>query len=118
MASIGTDGIAIYLYDSVIRGHHVYKDVWTPRIGEILQVARYTDNHHDRFAVGVFKEDTIVGHVPREYSRMFYYFLVHSGGITCEITGRRKFGKGLEVPCVYTFTGIEKIIVKLKRILS
>ena len=62
MGSIGTD--AIYLYKSVIRGHHVYKNVWTPRIGEILQVARDTDNHQDRFAVGMLKEDAIVGHVP------------------------------------------------------
>ena len=65
MASIGTDGSdAIYLYESVIRGHHVYKDVWTPSIGEILQVARDTDSNHNWFSVGLLKEDAIIGHVP------------------------------------------------------
>ena len=35
----------------------------------------------------------------------------------CEVTGRRKHGKGLEVPCVYKFFGSEKIITKLKDVL-
>ena len=39
------------------------------------------------------------------------------GRISCEVTGRRKHGKGLEVPCIYTITGREKKIVKLKDVL-
>ena len=37
--------------DSRIRGHHVYKTVWTPVIGEILSCEREEDNLHDLFAV-------------------------------------------------------------------
>ena len=91
--------------DSVVRGHHVYKDVWRPVIGELLQIFDETNNRHDKHALAVFKEGIIVGHVPREMSRIFWFFLQHDGKIECEITGQRKKGKGLEVPCVYMFKG-------------
>ena len=104
----------ILIHESLIRGHHVYKDIWTPTIGEILEVQREPENEHDRRAVCLLKSGTIVGHVPREISRIFWFFLGHGGRISCEVTGRRKYGKGLEVPCVYTITGREKMIVKMK----
>ena len=51
------------LKESVIRGHHVFKDVWTPRVGEILRIGKEAGNTHDRRAVAVLKADrTIVGH--------------------------------------------------------
>ena len=63
------------------------------------------------------KLGTIVGHVPREFSRIFWFFLGRGGKIFCEVTGRRKHGKGLGVPCAYTITGPEKMIVKMKEML-
>ena len=113
MTSIGdSEG----LYESVIRGHHVFKEeVWSPRLGEILLVDKESGNHHDRHAVALLKADkTPVGHVPREFSRTFWS---HGGKISCEVTGRRKYGKGLEVPCVYKFLGSEKL-VKMKDIIT
>ena len=51
------------LKESVIRGHHVFKDVWTPRVGEILRIGKEAGNTHDQRAVAVLKADrTIVGH--------------------------------------------------------
>ena len=41
---------AVFLFTSVIRGHHVYKSIWTPVLGE---VSREEGNAHDRFAVCV-----------------------------------------------------------------
>ena len=101
MASVGAGSDAIFLYESVIRGHHIYKRVWTPIIGEILSVAIDSANRHDRFAVAVLKAGAIVGHIPKEVSRLFYFFLLHGGRVTCEVTGERKLGKGLKVPCIY-----------------
>ena len=49
--------------------------------------------------------DVIVGHLPREISCICYHFIQYCGEMTCRITGRRKLGKGLEVPCVYRFSG-------------
>ena len=48
------------LKESVIRGHHVFKDV---RVGEILRIGKEAGNTHDRRAVAVLKGNgTIVGH--------------------------------------------------------
>ena len=118
MASAVPLGEAILIIKSVVRGHHIYKDYWTPEAAECLGVAREDGNEHDQFAVGVVKSGVTVGHVPREYSRMFYYFLLHGGRISCKITGHRKLGKGLEVPCDYTLIGAENSILRAKEIVQ
>ena len=38
---------------SVIRGHHVYKSIWTPMVGEELNIAAEDGNEHDRYAIMV-----------------------------------------------------------------
>ena len=58
-------------WDGVIRGHHVYRDIWTSFIGEVLRVAQETHNVQDWFAVAVVKDDITVGHVPREVRALF-----------------------------------------------
>ena len=100
---------------SVVRGHHVYKTVWTPSVGETLTVKAEDGNNHDKHAVAVMKE---VGHIPREFSLISWYFLHRGGFISVEIIGKRVFGKGLEVPCIYTFKGQRKLIEKLQKVLT
>ena len=73
-ASVGADvSYTIFLYESVIGGHHVYKRIWTPIIAEIFSVNTDPTNRHDRFAMGVLKADIIVGHVPQEVSRILHF---------------------------------------------
>ena len=73
-------------FKTAIRGHHVYKQTWTPSLGEILQCKK--DNRqealdHDEHAVGVYKfesddvETMLVGHVPIELSMLLSRFLKH-----------------------------------------
>ena len=81
-------------------------------------VEREHGNTHDCHAVCLLKGGSIVGHVPREVAKYFWFFLDHGGTITCEVTGSRKHGKGLEVPCTYTFVAKEKNIMKLKELLQ
>ena len=95
--------------ESVVRGHHVYKSVWTPVSGEELAVTPEVKNSHDRYVVAVLKNGEVVGHIPRELSRTFYFFLKHSGEISCVITGKRKYGVGLEVPCIYKVKGSSRL---------
>ena len=117
MASTAED--AVYLHERVVRGHHIYKRVWSPTIGEVLQLSREEGNEHDRFAVCLLKPGAVtVGHVPRDLSRKIWHFLRHGGKATCEITGRRKFGKGLEVPCVYRFVGKQSLVQRLEGLLK
>ena len=39
--------------ETFIKGHHVYKDIWTPKQGEQLDVLMKPDNRMDKFAVCV-----------------------------------------------------------------
>ena len=75
-------------FDAPIRGHHVYKEMWRPQKGDTLYCRK--DNRpealeFDKHAVGVFKEDILVGHVPVEVSRIISYFLQANG--TNEVMG-------------------------------
>ena len=59
------------------------------------------------------KDGAIVGHIPRELSRSYWYFIRHGGTISCEVTGSRQRGIGLEVPCVYRLAGSEKLVQRM-----
>ena len=58
----------------------------------------------------MFRDGNIVGHVPGELSRIFWLFLKHEGNIECEVTGRRKCEKGLEVPFSYRLKGSASMV--------
>ena len=62
--------MATYEKSSVVKGHHVYKFVWTPVIGQELKTKLEEDNEHDKHAVAVLLDDQIVGHLPRSISRV------------------------------------------------
>ena len=54
-----------------IKGHHVYKDVCTPVVGEVLQVEMEPNNLVDKYAVCTRKDGQVVGHLKkglRQYS--------------------------------------------------
>ena len=53
----------MFCLDSVVYGHHVYKTVWTPFLGEILTAIPEPENSHNRHAVCIKKGTKIVGHV-------------------------------------------------------
>lgn len=46
--------------ETVIRGYHVYKEIWTTTLGKVLTCRQETDNFHDRFAVAVLKGSVVV----------------------------------------------------------
>ena len=71
-----------YTMESVIRGHHIYESIQHPILGEQLTLEREDENSHDRHAVSVMKCDAIVGHVPRELSRAYWYFIRHGGTVS------------------------------------
>jgi len=105
MASTCSGAIEV---STVVRGYHVYKDIWTAPLGEILYCLRETDNRHDRFAVAIIKDGEVVGHVRKEISSICSVFLL-SGTISCEVTGSRQYSRDLEqggmhIPCKLRFT--------------
>ena len=86
---------------SVARGHHVYKSVRTPLLGERLSVRSETGNNHDKYAVSFVKHGGIVGNLPRELLRTVWHFILHGGHVSCEVTGKRKLGNGLEMARIH-----------------
>ena len=78
-----------FTFDSAVRGYHVYQDVWKPAAGEKLHAEQEFDNLMDKFAVKVTKNNETVGHLPREYSRISWYFLARGGKIRVEVTGHQ-----------------------------
>ena len=49
-----------YVMESVIQGHHVYKSVWQPVLGEQLTLERENSNSHDGHPVSMMEDGTII----------------------------------------------------------
>ena len=109
-------------FRSVVRGYHVYRSVWTPVLGELLYTEQELGNPEDRYAVSVLKSSTIVGHIPREISKLCWMFMNRSGEIQCTVTGARQRSYlvqgGLEIPCIYRFSGKKKLVDKLTSLMQ
>ena len=108
-----------FVIDSMVRGYHVYQDVWTPAVGECLQCVREEDNAEDRYAVAVIRDGVTVGHLPRRISTLCSLFIRRGGVIRCSVTGHRRYSRdlvqgGMEIPCQLTFVGMGKEIKKIR----
>ena len=108
--------------DSCIRGYHVYNEIWTAVLGEVLLTQRELHNVTNCYAVAVKKySGETVGHLPRKISRLCSMFIGQGGNITCVVTGDRRYSSdlvqgGLEIPCSIIFHGKEKLISKIKKL--
>ena len=72
-------------FHRAIRGHHIYKDVWVPCIGQKLKCKTNILEEameYDKNSIGVFKSEDpamLVGHLPIDFSYLLKYFLKTSG---------------------------------------
>ena len=94
-----------------VRGFHYYRKIWKPKSGEKLYCMFEVDNPFDIFAIKTCKEDgTIVGHLPREISRVAKFILDRGASITAELIS----DKYRRSPLVQGEIEIEsKIVVKM-----
>ena len=55
-----------YCIDAFVMGHHVYKDIWKPVLGEELDVSMESNNIKDKYAVAVYQKgkSDVIGHLP------------------------------------------------------
>ena len=116
-------GAALFTVEAMVRGYHVYKDVWSAALGELLSCQREPTNTRDPFAVAVVRSLVTVGHIPRKISSICSMFLPRSGTITCRVTASRRYSGnlpqvGLEIPCLLTFKGTMKDIAKITRLVK
>ena len=64
-----------FTIEAMIRGFHIYSNIWNAVIDKELLCEKESGNFTYPFTVGVIKEGSIVGHVPRKISsivRCFY----------------------------------------------
>ena len=104
-----------YSFNSFVRGYHAYIDSWDPKVGDKnLELVPKEDNEHDDFTVAIKFEDRIVGHVPKNLSKIMNRFTkIPSCSLRCKVTVKRVnrgAGYGLEIPVVYELTGPEKAV--------
>ena len=96
---------------ATIRGYHYYKKFWKPESHQVLNCYHEKNNAFYRFAIMVCeigKDETAVGHLPMEISRVTKFF-IDRGGITiiAELTSdhyRRSplIQGGIEIPSKVT----------------
>ena len=90
----------------------VYQDLFKPSIGEKL-VAKWEFNTTiDKHTMKVVKGAETVGHLPRKFSRIEWYFLARSAEISVEVIGRRWCGR-MEVSWQTEFSFSNKVQMKL-----
>ena len=108
----GRQNMETFTFVSAVRGYHVYQDVFMPSFGEKLVDKREFNNTMDKQVVKVVKGDETVGHLPRKFSRIVWYFLAHSVEISVEVICRRRCGR-MEVPRQFEFNSSNKVKMKL-----
>ena len=91
-------------FSCAVRGHHIYKALWTPTKDEKLYCRkdeRMEAEAYDSHAIGVYKTDgVLVGHIPIEISSVIDYFLRDSpdNRLDAIVIGKRKREVGLVIP--------------------
>ena len=85
----------VFELQSYVTGHNVYKDIWTPTLGERLSTTTEPENHHDKNAVKVLKGNEVVGHVLRDISKYCTSALLCGRAIKCEIIEKNKTNVGM-----------------------
>ena len=67
---MAVSGISTFEFTSFVRGHHVYCDVWTPVINEVLTLRREPESLYSAFAVAITKGGEVVGHIPETNAKV------------------------------------------------
>jgi len=98
---------------SLIRGHRIDKEVWDAAIGDTLEAAsddREEAKEYDKYSVGFYKKDLLVGHIPIENSSLCFHFINQDpeNKIRAMISGKRQREIGLVVPAKIIFTTNDK----------
>ena len=79
-------------------------------------IKTYGNHRMDKHAVKVVKDNEMVGHLPREFPRITWYFLARSGEISFEVIGCRRHCKqlcgGMEILCQLEFNCPNKAQMK------
>ena len=92
-------------FTAAVRGFHYYRRFWRPKENEKLDCLPEPGNAFDRFAIKTVNEKgEIVGHLPKEISRVTKYLLDRGFTMYCKLSSRYYRRSplvqgGLEIQC-------------------
>ena len=92
-------------FTAAVRGFHHYRRFWRPKENEKLDCLHEPGNAFDRFAIKTVNEKgEIVGHLPKEISRVTKYLLDRGFTMYCKLSSRHYRRSplvqgGLEIQC-------------------
>ena len=94
----------------------MYKEIWDSFIDDTFTTKHERGNAHDRYAMAVIPDDMkrkrMVGHLPREISKICYLFVLRGGAIVGRVTGAHRKTRaecgGMEILCELTFKHHQK----------
>ena len=114
--------ISSFSVESMVRGYHIYKDVWGAVVGQEFPCKCEDGNRVDPFTVTAVRSNTVIGHL-RKISSICSLYLCLDGSIVCRMTGSRQFSadlaqRELEIPCLLTFQEDAKHTTKAKKLVE
>ena len=80
----------LFVTESSIQAYRVYMSIWSPEIGETLSTKKEHNKPHDIFTVAVMKGKLSVGRIPKEISKICWFFLHKEGMICCTVKDKRR----------------------------
>ena len=98
----------VFEFIAAVRGFHFFLSAWIPRKEEKLTCHHQENNAFNVYAIEIITESNqVVGHLPREISRITKFFLDRGVKISLTLTStnyrRSHLVKGgLEIPCKVT----------------
>ena len=82
------EALSEYTFESVVRGYHIYQEIWTAQDGKVLQCRKERSNLHDPFAVAmVKKQDNRRTHA--QEAVCFEICFLCSESIECHVAGSK-----------------------------
>ena len=82
-----------------------------------------SSNPRERYAVSVQKDRQIVGHLPRNISRLCSLFIRRGGTVTATVTGEKRRSTdlpqgGMEISCRLNFSGPGDDLLRAKHLIE
>jgi len=105
-----------YTFVTAVRGYHYYRRFWRPKENEKLDCFHESGNAFDRFAIKTVDENgEIVGHLPKEISRVTKFLLDRGVTMHCKLISKHYRRSplvqgGLEIKCEVVFTSRATIL--------
>ena len=108
-----------YQHNSTVKGFHIYKEIWNPVKGAVLDTRLEPKNLTDKYTVCVEDNGNVVGHLTKgnngRFSKTIFLFLRADEYGSCKVRIKKSkaidCGEGMEVKCTSKFTGQRNLLI-------